>query len=110
MTRTVVTSNAAAQELTELYDYIANAKSAMVAKDYVDAIIAETKKLGRAPFRGRARDDVRPGMRVLGFRRRVHIIFTVTDDIVQIGHILYGGRDHVAIIRADANAEQRDEG
>ncbi len=45
------------------------------------------------PERGRRRDDIRQGLRVIGFERRVTIAFHVTDDFVIIDLILYGGRD-----------------
>lgn len=104
MTRKVVYSSVAEAELAELYDYIAARKSPIVAKEYVDAILAEIRKLPERPFHGKDLEEFRPGMRKVGFRRRVDIIFTVTDDLVQIGHVLYGGRDYEAIIRADIEA------
>ena len=39
------------------------------------------------------RDDIEPGIRVVGFRRRVSIVFTVTENEVWILGIYYGGRD-----------------
>ena len=48
-------------------------------------------------------------MRKIGFRRRVDIIFTVTDDLIQIGHVLYGGRDYEAIIRAGIEPQRAED-
>lgn len=39
------------------------------------------------------RDDLRPGLRVLGFERRVVIALRVGDGAATILRILYGGRD-----------------
>jgi len=39
------------------------------------------------------RDDLRPGLRILGFERRAVIALQVTADRVMILRILYGGRD-----------------
>jgi plasmid stabilization system protein ParE len=39
------------------------------------------------------RDDIRPGLRVVGFERRATIAFRVEDDRVTILRIFHGGRD-----------------
>jgi toxin ParE1/3/4 len=59
----------------------------------VELIEAYCMKLADFPERGTRRDDLRPGIRIIGFRRRVDIAFTVLDDSVEIARILYGGRD-----------------
>lgn len=46
-----------------------------------------------ASERGRLRDGVRPGLRVIGFERRVTAAFTVGKDRVTILRLFYGGRD-----------------
>ena len=43
--------------------------------------------------RGIRRDDLRPGLRILGFERRAVITFQLTAEAVTILRILYGGRD-----------------
>jgi toxin ParE1/3/4 len=45
------------------------------------------------PQRGTRRDDLRPGIRIVGFEDRVGIAFYVLGDRVEIARILYGGRD-----------------
>lgn len=67
--------------------------SAKTAADYVNSIIEECQSLATHPHRGRRRDDIRPGMRILGFRRRVVIAFSIEDDIVAILGVFYGGQD-----------------
>lgn len=44
------------------------------------------------PERGTLRDELRSGLRVIGYRRRVSIAFRVIDDSVHILGIFYGGR------------------
>jgi plasmid stabilization system protein ParE len=51
------------------------------------------------PKRGRAWDDVRPGLRTVGFEGRVTIAFVVLEDEVVIVRIFYGGRDFEALLR-----------
>jgi len=47
-------------------------------------------------MRGAQRDDVRPGVRVFGFRKRVSIVFDVEGLTVTILGIFYGGQDFEA--------------
>jgi toxin ParE1/3/4 len=79
-------------DLKDIYDYIER-DSPVNAARYVEQIEAFCMNLSDFPERGARRDDLRPGMRVLGFRRRVNIAFVVFEDRVEIARILYGGRD-----------------
>ena len=54
------------------------------------------------PQRGVARDDIRPGLRLAHFERRVVVAFTVTPDLVRIGRIFCGGRDYAGLLDDDA--------
>ena len=49
--------------------------------------------LATFPERGRRRDDIQPGLRVIGFERRVAIAFRILKTRVEIVSIAYGGRD-----------------
>lgn len=51
------------------------------------------ERYNRFPERGRRRDDVAPGLRTIGFERRVLIAFRVLPDVAEIVAILYGGRE-----------------
>lgn len=53
------------------------------------------------PLRGALRDDIRPGLRLLGFRRRVTIALTVTEETVNILGVFYGGQDVEAVLNAE---------
>ncbi len=52
---------------------------------------------------GVARDDLRPGLRICGFRRRVTIAFVVTEENVEILGIFYGGRDYETLLMIDVD-------
>lgn len=52
---------------------------------------------------GVAREDLRPGLRTIGFRRRVVIAFSVTDATVEVHGVFYGGRDYETLLRDDAD-------
>ncbi len=45
------------------------------------------------PVRGAQRDDIRPGLRVFGFRKRVSIAFEITGNVVTILGVFYGGQN-----------------
>ena len=44
------------------------------------------------PEQGSRRDDIRPGLRLVGFERRTEIAFHVTPSAVIIDRIFHGGR------------------
>lgn len=84
---------AAQTDLFDLYAYIARLSGRARARAYIDRIEAACDRLAHSPERGTRRDDLRPGLRVIGFERRVSILFQIDDRGVEIGRILYGGRD-----------------
>lgn len=96
MARTVVFTPEARDDLLALYDYIAGRGAPNAAIDYVTRL--ETRCLGLADFpeQGRQRDDIRPGLRLLGFERRTMIAFHVTASSVVIDGIFHGGQDVMA--------------
>jgi toxin ParE1/3/4 len=47
------------------------------------------------------RDDLRPGLCTIGFRRRVTIAFAVEADAMTIIGIFYGGQDFEAALQID---------
>lgn len=92
MHRVVYAPEAEAQ-LVALYFHIAAAASPEIAANYTEAIVKQCESLRTFPMRGAQRDNIRVGMRVFGFRRRVSIAFEVTDDAVTILGIFYGGQN-----------------
>lgn len=103
----VVFRREALQQLEDLYDYIADAGSPDDAARYTDAIVTYCQGFTDFPNLGRARDDIRPGLRTIGYKRRVVIAFAVLDDTVAIVGIFYGGRDYETILAA-ADPEEVD--
>lgn len=95
MHRVVYAPEAEAQ-LLKLYLNIAAAASPQIAADYTDAILQQCESLRTFPKRGALRDDIRPGLRVFGFRRRVSIAFEVTDEVVTVLGVFYGGQNFEA--------------
>lgn len=98
MSDRVVFTPEAQADLEELYDYVTDASSADIAARFTDAIITFCEQLAVFPNRGRAREDIRPGLRIIGYRRRAVIAFTANDDVVAILGVYYGGRDYERIL------------
>src|SRR6195256_2808824 len=80
-------------DLFDLYRYIARESGTAVAGAYIDRIEAACLALETFPERGIRRDDIRMGLRTIGFERRAMIAFQIVDAEVVVLRILYGGRD-----------------
>lgn len=98
MTLPVVFAPEAEDQLDELYDWIADQASPDVAERYVDRVIEHCESLPIYPFRGRSRDDIRPGLRTTTFGKRTVIAFAVTDEVVLVVGIFHGGRDYESVL------------
>ena len=93
MSQRVEFSPEALGDLIDLYDYIAVGDGPERAIGYIERIENCCRNLSTFPDRGTRRDDLRPGLRILGFERRAVIAFQATAGTVTILRILYGGRD-----------------
>ena len=80
-------------QLVALYFHIADAASPEIAANYTEAIVKQGESLKTFPVRGAPRDDIRPGLRVFGFRKRVSIAFEITGELVTILGVFYGGQN-----------------
>ena len=89
----------AARQLEGLYDYIAQASGPDRASAFVGSVIDYCERLASSPYRGTKRDDLRPGLRTVGFRRRATIAFAVVDRTVEIMGVFYGGRSFETILK-----------
>ena len=91
--REVVLSPEAVGDLIGLYEYIAADSGPARAIAYVARIEDYCARFDLAAERGTRRDDIRPGLRIVGFEWRVTIAFHVDATTVTIDRILYGGRE-----------------
>lgn len=82
------------RDLEETYEFIALEASPAIAFLYTEAIRSFCLELSYSPHRGTERINLRRGIRVVGFRRRVAIHFRVSEEnqLVSIARILYAGR------------------
>lgn len=101
MSYRIVFTPEARDQLDRLHAYIATAADMDIASQFVNGIIDHIATLQEFPKRGTPRDDIRPGLRTLAWRRRVTIAFVVEEaDVVVIG-IFYGGRDFETLLKED---------
>lgn len=80
-------------ELEQLYDDIAERASPAVAWDFVAGIRDHCLGLSTFPQRGTERVEIMPGLRIIGYRRAVSIVFAVDGERVLILGIFYAGRN-----------------
>jgi len=80
-------------DLIGLYEYIAERSGQQIAGGYIDRIEEACMALATFPKRNRRRDDILPGLRTIGFERRVTIAFRVLKSQVEIVTIAYAGRN-----------------
>jgi toxin ParE1/3/4 len=91
--RRVILAPEAQADLIQIYNYIEEQSGQPTAHNYVQRVTDYCEGLADFPERGTLRDELFPGLRVIGFERRVTIAFHVFADEVRIDRILYGGRD-----------------
>lgn len=99
--RTVILAPEAGADLLALYDYVADAASPRIAASYLERIEDFVRGFETTAERGASRDDLRPGLRIVGFERRVTIAFTVSDIQVTILRVFGRGLDWERSLDAD---------
>lgn len=97
--KTVAFSPEAEAQIVALYEYIAANASPSLAAAYASALVERCERLGETPLAGVARDDIRRGLRLTFFRRRVAIAYSVAAKAVTVLAIFYGGQDYESLLR-----------
>jgi toxin ParE1/3/4 len=97
--RRVDYSDRAKLQLAELYSYLLNNAGERRAEAFVGKIVDYCNRFSSFPELGTRRDDLSLGLRIVGYRRRATIAFTVEPERVLIHGIFYGGQDHIAALR-----------
>lgn len=91
--RRLVYAPTAQSDLVEIHAFVATASSDEIASRYIDRIEAYCATFDLAAARGAPRDDLLPGLRIVGFERRITIAFTLDEDAVTFLRFFYGGQD-----------------
>jgi toxin ParE1/3/4 len=81
------------QDAAWIFETIAGAAGPERALSYLTRIRDFCDRLEYGAERGSPRDYIRPGLRIVGFERRVTVAFTVEETRVTILRLFYGGRD-----------------
>ena len=110
MTRMTVRLRAQAhQDVKDIFDWIVSESDyPSIAENLVNRIYSHCETIGEFPLKGRARNDLQQGLRILAFERKAIIAYRVLADEVEVTNIFYGGRDWEAIISdsSDQNPDQ----
>jgi plasmid stabilization system protein ParE len=86
-------SDEAKADLAEIYRFVRRkSASSIVARGYTGRIREFLAAFETFPERGSVRDHIRPGVRLVGFERRVSVAFLVENEEVVILKVLYAGR------------------
>jgi toxin ParE1/3/4 len=101
MVYSVVFTPEAEAQLVDLYGYIAVEASPEIAARFTDGIVNYCESLSTFPNRGDRREDIRPGLRVTSYRKRVAIAFDVEESRVNIIGIFYGGQDYESVLSTE---------
>jgi toxin ParE1/3/4 len=89
-----------------LYRYIRDkGGGAVVAIAFVRRIREHCLGFADFPERGARRDDIRRGLRVIGFERKVTIAFSVDGNRVRIARVFYRGRDHSRLLKRETDKD-----
>ncbi len=89
----VVFAPEAREDLIALYGLVATKADLDTAISYIERIEGFCNRFDFASERGQHRDDIRPGLRIVGFEKRLTIAFIVSDTTVSILRVFYGGQN-----------------
>lgn len=91
--RTVAFAPEARDDLIKLGDWIAERAAPRIALNYIQRVMTYCSDFETSGERGQRRDDLRAGLRVVGFERGIAIAFTVSAPEVTILRFYYGGQN-----------------
>lgn len=102
--RKVVISSRARTDIRAMYEWIEFEAGSVPALAYIERVEEFIRSLSRAPERGRMRDDLRKGLRILGFERNLTIAIVVEPSKVRVLRVFRRGRNWEAALGADGTA------
>lgn len=83
----------ALRDLQAIFDFIVPLAGERIARDHVAKLYAYCLGFETFPERGVRREDLRPGLRIVGYRRQATIAFAIVDGVVTILRVFHRGRD-----------------
>ena len=90
--RPVIWSPDARDDLSEIWDYYMGVAGRHTADGIVRGIAGACTLLEEHPFAGRARNELRPGLRSIAVSPHI-VFYRVIDDVAEIVRVLDGRRD-----------------
>jgi plasmid stabilization system protein ParE len=90
-------------DLFEIYAYIAERSGRLRAGKYVERIEAFCLSLDTFPEQGAKRDDLRPNLRTIVYRRQATIVYTIDGPRVVILRVFNAGQDYEGALREEAD-------
>ncbi|MBB3137375.1 plasmid stabilization system protein ParE [Rhizobium pisi] len=93
MKYTVRLSAAAQRDVDALLDYLVPVAGEAIAQSYIDRLQTFLEGFQTFPKRGTVRDEIRDGLRIIGFERSLSIAFIVERETVYILRIMSGGQE-----------------
>jgi plasmid stabilization system protein ParE len=97
----VVFSPEALADLVALHDCILPCAGEAVASAHVRPLLAHCEAFSTFPERGTRRDDIRAGLRLVGYRRQVTVALEVTNAEVRIVLVPGRGLDVEVVLRGE---------
>lgn len=91
--RRLIIAPEARRDLADLEQWLLGAISARATDAFLARIFKFFRGLETASERGHRREDIRVGLRIIGFERRLTIAFAVHEDRVEILRVFRAGRD-----------------
>ena len=86
-------SDEALADLGHIFDELLPAAGERIARDFVQRLEAACLNLASFPERGSLRSHVRPGLRIVGYRRQASFAFVVTEADVLVLRVFRRGQD-----------------
>ena len=87
MNYNVIFAPKASDDLENLLVYLRDEAVPETARNHVGKIVDYCLSFETLPERGAVRDDLRPGLRVVGYRGKASIAFVVEENIVSIPRV-----------------------
>ncbi len=100
MTRDLIFTGQAQDDLEEIFDFIA-ADNPRRARTYIEEIRQACRNLCVTPLIGIERPDLRPGLRILPLWRRVVVAYELPPTELMVLRVFTGGRDYETLMGSD---------
>ena len=102
MTHHIVFRPEARDQIDQLYRYVAvAAQDADTALRFTNRLPDHIATLAEFPQRGTPREDIRPGLRKVPWKRRATIDYVVEERDVVIVGVFYAGRDIKVLLKEE---------